>query len=225
MSVLITGATGFVGSWLMETAKCETIGTNHEFILEGNWNTVIHTAISHDVKIDIYMAQKVLEAARLRGAKTVFISSGAAATSDYDSYSILKRGLEASFDLVYRLYAPLGPRMKDFAPFHMMKNALDGRFIDVYNPTHVRAYIYAEDMANAMWAGLTRGATGRVDVTGKIPYTISDLAREVSKQTGAPISWRGEVAAPRAYYGIIPNGGMDSKPLSEMVSLTLESMK
>ena len=69
--ILITGATGFVGSWLTATSgEREVRAVGRDLDLSGEWTHVIHCAPAGN--------QTVLEAARQQGARTVFISSGAA---------------------------------------------------------------------------------------------------------------------------------------------------
>lgn len=179
----ITGGTGFVGSWLVQTfehanrvlrlgAEVQAIGSPLRWP-SGHWDALIHAA---PVATTIPTFDRVL-----------LISSGAAYEQETE-YACMKRTAEmlaGKSAVIARLFTFIGPGLKDrYAVTSFLRDGLAGGPIRVTGSgLTVRSYLYAADMAIRLWHLLFRGFPGVVyDVGSSRPTSIHELSRLVAAE-------------------------------------------
>ena len=80
LKVLITGATGFIGSWLQEALDHQVIMTASRDFVDGEYDTIFHLAPTP--------IEPVIECAQRTGALVVYASSGAVLNQPAFSHSL-----------------------------------------------------------------------------------------------------------------------------------------
>lgn len=205
--VLITGGTGFVGTWMQYAPGVNVTALNREQYLYGkwdfaDWDYIIHLAPPPET------AERVIRCARRCNATVLFSSSGAVYDKVKGDYAISKsddekRLLDSGIDArIARMFAFSGPHMPNrFAVINYVWDAIGGGPIKIRGENVVRTYQYAADMAVWMWRILTHGEPrGTYEVGSSHPVTMEQLAREVAKN----ITPRPNVKYDRQYFGPDP---------------------
>jgi nucleoside-diphosphate-sugar epimerase len=191
--VLVTGGTGFVGTWMQRTQpdglKVHYIGRSEydNYILLYGYKYIVHLANISPTRVINY--------ARGANARLLYCSSGAA----YDQpgeYADNKRRWEAEcldsgVDVVIaRLFCFFGDRLDDGKAYtQFMRRARQGLPLRVTGDgSAVRSYMHAREMARWMWAILLHGERGQVyDVGSDRPTTILQLAQRIAGAAGCKI--------------------------------------
>ena len=185
IDVLVTGGTGYVGSWINKTKPDGfnvVYQNSEEYNLDwdyGSWDYIIHLApVSPDRVID-YCQHKHI--------KFLFASSGAVYEGKGE-YANNKRDWERRCEVsgvdhvICRLFATSGlPFQKNKALSIFIQNALAGKPIQVWGyGSTVRSYLYGEDVGRTFWKLLLEH-TGMYDVGSFRPYTMLEVAGMVCK--------------------------------------------
>jgi len=212
-NVLITGGTGFVGSWMHETLPAQIHG---EFIGReqyelGQWKWQKYDAIVHLANVS---PAEVLKARH--DARVLYASSGAAKIRGRDNnYGYNKHLWEgdcrhSGADVVIaRLYAFCGERLRGvYALTDFIRDAKAGGPIVIRgNGRAVRSYLYGKELGLMMWALLLNGEKGEIyEVGGKTPYTILQVAETVANVIPAKIVVKNEKGVPNRSY--LPEKGI-----------------
>lgn len=213
-SVLITGGTGFVGSWMAETkpAQIHLTALNHADYDAGEWKREKYDAIVHLANIS---PADVLKARH--NARILFASSGAAKIRGRDNnYGYNKHLWEgdcrhSGADVVIaRLYAFCGERLRGaYALTDFIRDAKAGGPIVIRGDgKSVRSYLYGKELGLAMWALLFSGEKGKIyEIGGKTQYTTLQVAREVAKLIPSKIVIKNDKKVPCTTY--LPENGYD----------------
>ena len=192
--VLITGATGFLGSWMKQTLDYQCLITESRDLVDGVYDTIFCFAPTP--------IEPVIECAQKSGALVVYASSGAVyggvekQVSEDDAvqpktlYGKEKaRGeqllIESGVDYqIYRLFTLAGQGMRNhFALTHFIDAVKHGDSMEVFgNGQTVRSYLYAADVIGWMLR-LLNAPHGIYNIGSEIPITINALAEEISYYT------------------------------------------
>lgn len=207
-NVLVTGGTGFVGSWMRKTQP-EGIGASYwsKYDYEASW-----LSLAHNFRYIVHLANippaRVIALAKGYDARLLYISSGAA-YDQHTEYADNKRRweqecLSSGVDCVIaRLFTFYGAGLDDGkAITQFVKAAKAGQPIEIWGDgSTVRSYMSGRDMGRLLWAILLRGQSGEVyDVGSTKPVTMLQLAQAVSKRFGpVPIHIQGG-KDPAPYY-------------------------
>jgi nucleoside-diphosphate-sugar epimerase len=195
--VLITGATGFVGSWMTKTCPqgVEYIGLNREAYYSGIIEYV--AGITHIVHLAPVIPYVVVEAAKKYNVRLLYCSSGIVYHPENNTeYRRLKmNGEQYCLDslenvVIARLFTFFGKGLDDNkAITQFFKSARDGKPLQVWGDT-VRSYMHGAELGRVMWEILFNGESGHAyDVGSTRPVTIKRLAERISAFTGAPIEY------------------------------------
>jgi len=186
IDVLVTGGTGYVGSWINKTKPDGfnvVYQNSEEYNLDwdyGSWDYIIHLApISPDRVID-YCQHKHI--------KFLFASSGAVYEGKGE-YANNKRDWERRCEasgvdhVICRLFATSGlPFQKNKALSIFIQNALERKPIQLWGKGDtVRSYLYGEDVGRTFWEMLLE-KDGVCDVGSVIPYTMLEIAKMVGRR-------------------------------------------
>lgn len=196
-NILITGGTGFVGSWMRKTEPEEAIYINSDHYRYGlwtysNWDYIVHLAPIHP--------GPVLNIAKRCHARVLYCSSGIVYhpedNSQYRQNKIQweKECLESGVDVVIaRLFTFFGDGINgdEKAIVRFFDNVRHGEPLQVYgNGSTVRSYMHGAEMARRLWDILLTGKSGTAyDVGSRKPTTILKLAKRIQAFTGAPIEF------------------------------------
>jgi nucleoside-diphosphate-sugar epimerase len=185
-NVLITGGTGFVGTWMHETLPAQVHGDfiGRDEYEAGEWKKKKYDAIVHLAPItpaDVLRSH--------HEARVLFASSGAAKHRGQDyGYGYNKRLWEldckvSGVDVVIaRLYAFCGERLRgSYALTDFIRDAKAGGPIVIRgNGKAVRSYLYGKELGVMLWALLLNGEPGKIyEVGGQTPYTILQVAEVI----------------------------------------------
>lgn len=186
--VLVTGGTGFVGSWMQYAPGVNVTALNREQYIYGKWDFaewdyIIHLAPPPET------AERVIRCARRCNATVLFSSSGAvydrvkgdyAMSKIHDENLLLDSGVDAR---IARMFAFSGAKMPNrFALINYIWDAIAGGPIKIRGDNVTRSYLYAADMAVWMWRILTDGDPRSVyEVGSDCEVTMEELAAEVAK--------------------------------------------
>jgi nucleoside-diphosphate-sugar epimerase len=189
--VLISGGTGFVGTWMRRTQPPDVQGAymDREAYTTGFWpipDFYVHLAPISPAAI--------LNYAHRYGGRVLYASSGAV----YDrqtEYADLKRVYEAEClatdvnVVIARLFTFYGDGiLKDEtkAITQFVKAAATGAPIKIWGDgSTVRSYMHGETMGRWLWAILLEGQNGEAyDVGSDKPVTMLDLAQQVNLAFG-----------------------------------------
>jgi len=203
--VLITGGTGFVGSWMHETLPAQVHGEfiGHDAYESGEWKGKKYDAIVHLANISPAAVLKM-------GCRVLYASSGAAKIrgrdNDYGYNKHLWEGdcRHSGADVVIaRLYAFCGERLKgSYALTDFIRDAKAGGPIVIRgNGKAIRSYLYGKELGLMMWALLLNGEPHKIyEIGGKTPYTIHRVAQLVSEVIPADIKILNEKGIPNKDY-------------------------
>jgi nucleoside-diphosphate-sugar epimerase len=186
--VLITGGTGFVGTWMQYAPGVNVTALNQLQYLYGkwdyaDWDYIVHLAPPPET------AERVIACARRCNATILFSSSGAVydkAPGDYarskmdDEARLLDSGVDVR---IARMFAFAGAHMPNrFALINYIWDAIGGGPIKIRGDNVERSYLYAAEMAVWMWRILTHGTKRSIyEVGSDQAVTMEELAAEVSK--------------------------------------------
>lgn len=188
-NVLITGGSGFIGSWLPEFAPPNLLLQilNRDTYAAGVWKTGSWKYIIHLAPVPV---DDVIQCAKACGAAVLFASSGGVydrVLSDYfrmkldDENKLLASGLDVK---IARIFATCGRHMKweRYAIGNFIKQAVeDGPIVVNSYGKVVRSYMYGSDLATWLWAILNRGQVGQIyEVGSEVPHTTQELAYEIA---------------------------------------------
>lgn len=190
--VLITGATGFIGSWLAEVLDYQCKLTLGRDFVEGEYDTIFHLAPTP--------IEPVIESAKKTGAMVIYASSGAVyggvpkQVKETDliipktEYGREKARSERMLMLsgvdyrILRIFALAGPGMRDYFALTAFINAVKaGKPMEVYGTGKtIRSYLYIADMLVWLFKIADFGRPGAYNVGSEIPISILELADRIS---------------------------------------------
>jgi dTDP-glucose 4,6-dehydratase len=206
--IFLTGASGFVGTWLTQSFECANeslqlgaalIRISRTALPPGQFDYGIHAARADGVDADIDLTRQALEFAVERGAdRFLFTSSGAVHGQLSTGYAQAKRASEflcAAYAgqfgfcaVIARLFTFLGPGLpldKNFAVGNFIRDVLAGGDVIIQGDgTPRRSYLYAADLAVWLWTLLLEGESARPYNLGSTDaISIYALARAVVTNT------------------------------------------
>lgn len=198
--VLITGATGFIGSWLAQVLDYQCNLTLNRDFVDGEYDTIFHFAPTP--------IEPVIECAQLCKAQVIYTSSGAVyggvpqqvnedapiiPKTEYGREKARSEALLAKSGLDYRIlriFATAGPGLRDYFAITAFVNAVKaGKPMEIYGTGKtVRSYLYIADLLVWMLRIIGFGRPGAYNVGSEIPITIEELAERVGDYVhGHPI--------------------------------------
>lgn len=194
--VVITGATGFVGQWMLNTAPpdVDIYPMNREGYENGHLDTMSFTHCVHLANIS---PTRVIKATQRNEARLLYCSSGAV----YDmqtEYANNKKRWEvechvSGVDIVIaRLFTFYGDGIDSGKAIHQFfKSAREGKPLQVWGDgSTVRSYMHGAQLGRAMWDVLMHGWNGEAyDIGSMFPTTTLRLAKRISKFTGCGIEF------------------------------------
>lgn len=200
--LLITGATGFIGRWMMSSAQVASVHT----VVTGVRRTlgavpesadyILHLAgppSCHPNNDEVWDAivngtKRVCDFAKQCGARLLFASSGAAAANE-TTYGSAKRTAEQFVSEVGGVNARLwtcyghGMNLERYALGNFIRDGLAGGPIKITGDGRTRrSFLYAEDMAVALWRLLLDGKSGTYDVGSDQQMSLVQAAYAVASQ-------------------------------------------
>ena len=202
MNVVISGGTGFVGSWMR---KKQPMGID-SLVLSKNgysstWEQFNYTHVVHLANIE---PTRAIACARRNNARLLYCSSGIVGYPEVNTeYANNKRMwerecLQSGVDVVIaRLYTFFGAGLdENKAIENLFKLARLGKPLTVYGqpsyetPATVRSYMWAGRMGKMMWSILLKGESGKAYSVGSTrPTSIFRLAKRIQAFTGCEIEF------------------------------------
>jgi nucleoside-diphosphate-sugar epimerase len=185
--VLVTGGTGYVGSWLKQTQPPDTeaLYINRLDYGKMNWRHFKWDMIIHAAPIN--------PAVVLKSSKRVMYISSGAVYEKKDAYADVKRKheqqcLNSGVDVVIpRLFcftgANLPRKMWDGSTPSILKfihEGIAGGPVHYYDVGYIRSYMYGEDLGRWLWKMLFDGC-GAYDVGASQPVSMRQVARMVAR--------------------------------------------
>ena len=183
-NVLVTGGTGFVGSWMKKTKPddCNFWGMSKD-----DYNKVAFessTGVNSVVHLAPIAPTNAIQCARLNNARLLYCSSGIVYHPENDTeYRQNKirweqECLESGVDVVIaRPFTFMGSSKVWNALF---KAAREGKPLEVYWIPTTRSFMHGAEMGRWMWAILLRGRSGQAyDVGSSKPVPIWTLAERI----------------------------------------------
>lgn len=199
-TVLITGGTGFFGSWMARTAPP---GFDLERMnREDYWHTVPHWFSDRYVKHYDYIVHLanvdpslVLKCARHHRARLLYVSSGAIYHPEHDTtYRRNKifwerECLESGAQVVIARPFAFMDSSESWVTF--FANARAGLPLEIWGDGSTeRSYMHGRDLGEWLWAILLYGEPGQAyDVGSDRAITIERLARRIQAFTGSEIRY------------------------------------
>ena len=194
-NVLITGGTGFVGTWMQKTKPANVTVTYlgreaYEAYLQRNWKYFDFDGYIHLAPVSPYPA---ILGARFNHARLLYCSSGIVYHPEGDSqYRRDKIAWEfdviaSSIDYVItRLFTFSGEGLDDNkAITQFYKCAIAGKPLQIWGDgSVVRSYMNGYDLGKMMWAIFERGGSQKAyDVGSLEPITMLELAKFIIHTT------------------------------------------
>lgn len=190
--VLITGATGFIGSWLAQVLDYQCNLTLDRDFVDGEYDTIFHFAPTP--------IEPVIACAKRNKALVVYTSSGAvyggspkqvtedAITKPKTEYGreklrsemlLQQSGLE---HYILRIFTTAGPGLRDsFALTNFVNDVKNNRPIMVHgNGKAIRSYLYIADLLVWMLKIVDYGKPGIYNVGSERAICIGELAKRVA---------------------------------------------
>jgi nucleoside-diphosphate-sugar epimerase len=193
-NILVTGGTGFVGTWMERTApkKNSIVYLNSEDYYNSAWEIADWDYVVHLAPIS---PSRFLKYAQKHNTKVLFASSGVVYEGMGD-YAYNKRLWEKECShsganvVIARLFTTSGlPFQKNKALSIFIQNSKEGIPIHVWNRGNtVRSYLYGEDVGRWFWTLLLEGK-GAYDVGSSKAYTMLEVASLVSVKTNQVIQF------------------------------------
>ncbi|HLE92729.1 MAG TPA: NAD-dependent epimerase/dehydratase family protein [Anaerolineales bacterium] len=186
--VLVTGGTGFCGSWMRQTAppdlRISYFGKSDYELRHWEWMTWDY--IVHLANISPY---EVLEFSQPFGVRVLYASSGIVYHDENDTeyrqnkLDWEKECLDSGIDVVIaRLFTFYGERLDDGKAYtQFVQAAKAGEPLKIWGDgSCVRSYMYGAELGRWLWAILLRGERGQAyDVGDDTPVTMLELARRI----------------------------------------------
>ena len=187
-NVLITGGSGFVGSWMKKTQPenmfVEYLGSweyDNYLFASRSWDYIVHLAP--------IAPSFIITLTKRFNARLLYCSSGAVYHSEYQDKQYRdnkikweQECLDSGIDVVIaRLFTFWGSSKAQTTLFEQARN---GDYLDVWGDC-TRSFMTGADLGRWMWAILLRGESGQAyDVGSDRPVTIQRLAERISAFTG-----------------------------------------
>ena len=183
-NILITGGTGFVGSWMKKTqpegfAVCYASRKGYNNWLDWDWNYIVHLA-------PVSPARCIENIQRNKG-RLLYCSSGIVYHMENDT--MYRRNkirweqecLDSGADVV--IARPFTFMRSSKAYNALFDAAREGKPLEVWGDC-TRSFMHGAEMGRWMWAILLRGESGQAyDVGSDKPTTILRLARRIQAFT------------------------------------------
>jgi nucleoside-diphosphate-sugar epimerase len=194
--ILVTGGSGFVGTWLRRTAPpgLRVAYLNRADYERGRWKFAAWDAIVHLANIS---PAEVLTHAQAFRTRVLYASSGIVYQDGNESeYRHNKLDWEKECQdsgqdvVIARLFCFFGERLDDGKAYHQfMKAARAGLPLRVWGDgSAVRSYLHGRDLGAWLWAILLHGESGQAyDVGSDRPTTILQLAQRIAGAGGCKI--------------------------------------
>lgn len=209
--ILITGGSGFIGSWMsIRPAWLRMTALNQLQYDYGDWDKQSWDAIIH---LAPPLPRRVIECADRCDAKILYASSGAVYDRQPGEYATGKRMGEnqliewgGRFGIA-RMFTFCGAWMRNhFAVTNYICDAFAGGPIKIRGDNVTRSYMYAADMAVWLWRILLHSENGIYNVGGSNPVTMYELAHEVRRHFRQPDIVYDRIYGPDARPNYIPQG-------------------
>jgi UDP-glucuronate decarboxylase len=210
-TVWITGANGFVGSW-MSNSLAEYVRVGREFVnlwlnvgdVENWWPKERPDYIVH-ATADGVGWQHVANVCRAAGAKMLLLSSGAVyeirdsygkkkptredwfcmPTTAYGADKQLQERSCQDVAVIARLFSFIGPGLRR----HTGREFLEADPITVKDDGAVRSYLYGSDLATWLWTILLRGQVGKAyNVGSGEPTKVVAFAKKCGAVRGVEVN-------------------------------------
>jgi nucleoside-diphosphate-sugar epimerase len=193
--VLITGGTGFVGTWMvkqappdMEITAIGTAGYNLWYWHKVKWDYIIHLAHIPPAK--------VLQCALENQARVLYASSGIVCQAVDSQYR--REKIQWENDCYYsgvnvvvaRLFTFYGEKLdNDKAVTRWTKAIKENKPIEIWGDGNtVRSYMHGAIMADWLWSILLRGKSGYAyEVGSDEPITLLQKAQDMVKEAGSHV--------------------------------------
>lgn len=190
-NVLITGGTGFVGSWMRRkmpaNLTCLQLLNREDYDLDfGRWHNMKWDYIIHLAPVSPSL---VIEVARGNNARLLYASSGAVYHPEYQDKEYRDNKLRWEQECLDSGVDVVIARLFTFMRSSRAYNAIFGCVRSGHKPTVsrgcVRSFMYPGEMARQLWAILLRGESGHAyDVGSDRAISMVDLALRIHKFTG-----------------------------------------
>lgn len=198
--VLITGATGFIGSWLAAALDYQCKLTLARDFVDGEYDTIFHLAPTP--------IEPIIECARKTNASVLYTSSGAVyggvpqkvketdliiPKTEYgkekarSEHLLMESGLDYR---IVRIFALAGAGMRNyFALTSFIEAVKTNKPMQVYGlGKTIRSYLYIADAVVWMLRILDNGERGAYNLGSEVETSIGELAERVSDYAhGNPI--------------------------------------
>ena len=191
--VLISGGTGFVGSWMQKTQPkglvCHYLG-QAEYVKK-EWIYDRYDYFVHLANVD---PTEMLKATRWWGARMLYCSSGIVYYPIQSDYKYNKEIWESYCTdigadcVIARLFTFFGKGLDDGKAYAQFMNAArEGKPLQVWGNC-TRSYMHGAELGRQMWDLLLSGKSGEVrDIGSTRPQTVLRMAERISALTGAKI--------------------------------------
>jgi len=189
MRVLITGGSGFVGSWLqrMEPENIHGIYLNHKLYDAEMWMKMSFDYIIHAAPVSPIRA---LEHAQYYGERLLYISSGVVYHPESDKIQYRQDKLDGENECLSSGLNVSIARLFTFNGFNVHKTLFDaareGRPLEIWGDT-TRSFMHGSQMGRTLWSILLRGERGKCyDVGSTKPVTVLRLAERIKALCDTP---------------------------------------
>jgi len=191
-NVLITGGSGFIGSWLARHPRGIIVPLNRQGYEQGEWMDKPWRYIIHLAPMPV---NAVIACARRCGATVLLASSGGVYDREPSAYFKMKlederKLAESGLDYrIARIFTTCGAFMKwqRYAIGNFIMQAEQGRIEVQSFGAVVRSYMYGSDLAEWLWKILQDGEpSGFYNVGSDVPHSTAELAFEIATHFDPP---------------------------------------